>query len=128
MIEFGRRYDPQPFHTDPEAAAQTPAGGLIASGWFTAALVMRLMADAFLRDSASFGSPGVERLRFPCPVRPGDTITGRATVITARPSESKPDRGLITLRTEAYNQDGALVLAMEGLTILRRRPPLQYTG
>ncbi len=122
VIAFGLRYDPQPFHTDPQAAAQTPAGGLIASGWLTAALVMRLMVEGFLRDTASYGSPGVDQLRFPSPVRPGDSLTARACVIAARPSESKPDRGLITIRTEAYNQDGVRVLSMEGLTILRRRP------
>jgi acyl dehydratase len=122
VLAFARAYDPQPFHTDPEAAARSIYGGLIASGWQTCAVVMRLMCDAYLLRAASMGSPGVDEVRWLAPVRPGDTISARMEVIEARPSASKPDRGVIRSRWTATNQDGTTVLTMLGMGMFRRRP------
>jgi acyl dehydratase len=118
IIDFARAYDPQPFHVDPAGARAGPFGGVIASGWHTCALVMRLLVDGLLLDVAGAGSPGIDQIRFRHPVRPGDTLHARAAVIAARPSESKPDRGVITLRVEAYNQHEQRVLVMDALTIV----------
>ncbi len=95
IVEFARRYDPQPFHVDPEAARQTQFGGLIASGWHTAGLMMRMVVDHYLSHVASLASPGLDELRWTQPVRPGDTLSVRATVLETRPSASKSDRGLV---------------------------------
>src|SRR3712207_355775 len=95
ILEFARRYDPQPFHIDPERAAETIYGGLIASGWHTGSLWMRLAVDNLLADSASMGSPGLDNLRWLLPVRPGDTLRGRYTVLEVTPSRSRPDRGIV---------------------------------
>ncbi len=122
VLGFARAYDPQPFHTDPEAAAQSIYGGLIASGWQTCAIMMRLMCDAYLLRAASMGSPGVDEVRWLAPVRPGDTLTGRMEVIEARPSASKPDRGVIRSRWVATNQHGETVLTMVGMGMFKRRP------
>ena len=122
IVAFGREYDPQPFHVDAEAARASPFGGLIASGWQTAALAQRLLIENFARDAVTFGSPGVDELRFVKPVRPGDTLTLRATVIESRPSQSKPDRGLLRIRAEMVNQAGEVVLSMIGLSFFGRRP------
>lgn len=123
VVAFARRYDPQPFHVDAEAAKASPYGGLIASGWHTAAMCMRLMVDHIFGDAAGLGSPGVDELRWLRPVRPGDTLRVRLTVLEARPSRSKPDRGLIRFRTEAENQDGEIVMSVVGLGLIGRRPP-----
>lgn len=96
VVAFGRRYDPQPFHTDPDAAKTSMFGGLIASGWQTAGLMMRLVVEHYLSHVASLGSPGVDEVRWPQPVRPGDTLRVRATVLDARRSHSKPDRGIVS--------------------------------
>lgn len=122
IVEFARRYDPQRFHVDEEAAKQTMFGGLIASGWMTASLSMRLMCDAYLLDSASLGSPGLEELKWLKPVRPGDVLHVRTTVLEARPMESRPDVGLAKSRMETLNQRGEGVLRMEGWGMYRRRP------
>jgi acyl dehydratase len=122
VLAFARAYDPQPFHTDPEAAARSIYGGLIASGWQTCAVVMRLMCDAYLLRAASMGSPGVDEVRWLAPVRPGDTISARMEVVEARASASKPDRGVIRSRWTATNQDGTTVLTMLGMGMFRRRP------
>ena len=121
IVAFARDFDPQPFHTDEAAAAESIYGGLIASGWHTAALFMRLFVDGLLRDAASLGSPGVDSVRWQRPVRPGDTLRARATIREARPSRSKPDRGVVRARYEMFNQDGAAVLSMEGVGLFRRR-------
>lgn len=125
IVEFARRFDPQPFHIDPAAAAQSVYGGVIASGWHTCALLMRLLVEGLLRATDTLGSPGVDTLRWLRPLRPGDTLRGRAVVAAVRPSESKPDRGVLTLHLEAYNQAGDLLLAMDGVNFVRRavRPP-----
>lgn len=122
IIEFARKYDPQYFHTDPEKAKASRFGGLVASGWHTAAMVMRLYVDHYLSHAASLASPGVDELRWPNPVRPGDELRIRITVLEARPSRSKPDRGIVRARLEALNQRDETVLSMIGLSILGRRP------
>ena len=93
VIEFARRYDPQAFHTDPEAARRSMYGGIVASGWHTAAMMMRLLVEHTLSPASSLGSPGVDELRWLKPVRPGDTLSVRTTVLDTAPSRSKPDRG-----------------------------------
>lgn len=122
IVGFAQAYDPQPFHVDPEAAADGPFDGLIASGWQTAAVMMRLFADHYLSHPASLGGPGVDELRWLKPVRPGDTLTLRVKILEARPSRSKPDRGLVHTRAELVNQDGDQVFGCVVINILRRRP------
>ena len=121
IVAFAREFDPQPFHVDEEAAAAGPFGGLIASGWHTAALFMRLYVDGLLNRAASMGSPGVEDLRWTAPVRPGDTLRGRAVVLEATPSASRADRGTIRARLELRNQRDELVLTMVARGFLARR-------
>ncbi len=114
IVEFANEFDPQPFHIDPEAAKETPFGGLIASGWHTCALYMRLMCDGMLNDSSSQGASGMEEVRWLNPVRPGDTLTAHFTVLDARRSSTKPRRGTVKFRSEMTNQDGEVVLSMMG--------------
>jgi acyl dehydratase len=121
IIEFAQKYDPQPFHVDPEAARQTQFGGLIASGWQTAGLMMRLVVDHYLSRVASLASPGVDELRWIRPVRPGDTLSVRATVLEANPSSSRPDRGLVRTFFEVLNQHGEVVMSARAMNMLRRR-------
>lgn len=122
IIAFARQYDPQPFHVDPEAAARSRFGGLIASGWQTVGLFMRLYARTVLNRTVSLGSPGVDQIRWSHPVRPGDTLTGRWTVLECRQSRTKPDRGVIYSRGEMLNQDGDVVLSLEAMNIIGRDP------
>ena len=122
IIEFARRYDPQRIHTDPEWARTGPFGGLIASGWHTAAIAMRLLVDQYLPATASLASPGIDELRWLRPVRPGDELRVRVTVMEARPSRSKPDRGLLRSRIEVLEADGSAVMTMIGLNLIIRRP------
>ena len=122
MLAFARRYDPQPFHTDPAAARRTPYGGLIASGWLTVAIMMRLLWDTLLKDAVSLGSPGADEVRWLKPVRPGDTLRARFTVVEAIPSRSKPDRGVLRTFTEILNQHGEIVMTLRGLGMFGRRP------
>lgn len=123
IIEFAKLYDPQPFHTDEEAAKKSIYGGLIASGWHTCAMMMRLLYDGVLQQSASLGSPGVDTVRWLKPVRPGDSLRARMTVIEARASASKPDRGIIKSRWEVLNQRDEVVMTMEGMGMYGRRSP-----
>ncbi|MEO8166215.1 MAG: MaoC family dehydratase [Betaproteobacteria bacterium] len=123
IIEFARQYDPQPFHIDEAAAKQSMYGGLIASGWHTCALVMRMMCDAYLAQSASVGSPGIENLKWLKPVRPGDAISARRTTLETRASKSKPDLGIVNNLWEVFNQKGELVMSMQGHGMFRRRNP-----
>lgn len=122
IVEFAQRYDPQPFHVDPAAAAQSSFGGLIASGWMTAAVLMRMMCDHYIAAASSMGSPGVDELRWLQPVRPGDRLSARVTVLEVRRSVSRPDRGSVVLLQELLNQDGELVMVQRGRAILRCRP------
>ena len=121
IIEFASRYDPQPFHLDAEAGRATPFGGLIASGWHTTALFMGMFVRAVLVDSASLGSPGVEEIRWTAPVRPGDTLSGRATVTQVEPSSRNPGRGTVFTTNEVVNQDGVTVLTMKARGFFARR-------
>ena len=124
IIEFARRYDPQPFHVDEEAAKHSIFGGLIASGWHTASMFMRLFVDGLIAGGASLGSPGVDEIRWLKPVRPGDTLTARAIVLETVPSRSKPDRGHIRVRYELFNQRGEQAMTMISRSIYRRRAAL----
>jgi acyl dehydratase len=122
VIAFARRFDPQPFHVDREAARSGPFGGLIASGWHTAGLMMRLMDDHFVSKTASLGSPGVDQLRWLKPVRPGDQLSVQVTIISAAPSRSRPDRGAITISVEVFNQIEEAVMSMTAVMLIKRRP------
>jgi acyl dehydratase len=121
ILRFAKQFDPQPFHVDEEAARRSPFGGLIASGWHTAALAMRMWCDAYLLDTASLGSPGIEKLKWTKPVRPGDTLRIRATVLEARPLASKPGVGLLRSLWNVLNQADEVVMEMEGLSMMKRR-------
>jgi acyl dehydratase len=121
VITFARRFDPQPFHLDPEAAQATAFGGLIASGWHTASLMMRLIVDHYLSKVASLGSPGVDELRWLKPVRPGDELSVRITILETKRSRSKPDRGIVCSFIEVLNQDGEIVMSMEAVNFMRCR-------
>jgi len=123
MVAFAKRFDPQNFHTDPDAAKRTPFGGLIASGWHTAALTMRLYVAHYLTHVASLASPGLDELRWLAPVRPGDRLSVRVTVLKAVPSKSKPDRGVVTSLTEVFNQADVPVMTMRAVNFIGRRPP-----
>jgi len=121
MIAFARNYDPQEFHTDPEKAATSAFGGLIASGWHTAAAVMRPLAENYLSGASSLGSPGLDELRWLAPVRPGDVLTIYATVVEARRSSSKPDRGLVHSDIRVVNQDGVAVMTIKPINVVACR-------
>ncbi len=122
IIAFATEFDPQVFHLDEEAAKHTIYGGLIASGWHTGSLMMRLLYDGLIKDTVSLGSPGIDELRWLKPVRPGDTLAARMTVLECAPSRSKPDRGIIRSVLEMRNQHGDVVVTLKGLSLLRRRP------
>lgn len=122
ILTFARQFDPQPFHLDDEAATRSIFGGLLASGWHTCAIYMRLMWETFLKDTASLGSPGVDEIRWVKPVRPGDTLRVRFTVVEAVPSRSKPDRGIVRVLSEVFNQHDEIVMTMRGLGMYARRP------
>jgi acyl dehydratase len=114
IIEFARRYDPQPFHVDPVAAQTSNYGGLIASGWLTGCAVMRMLVDHFISPLSSMGSPGLDELRWPRPVRPGDRLRVRLSILATRQSQTKPDRGLIQMHQEAVNQNDEVVMTIRG--------------
>src|SRR5215469_4881809 len=123
IIDFARQFDPQPFHVDPARAKESAFGGLIASGWHTASLFMRLLVDGFIDHVAeSLGSPGVDKVEWLKPVRPGDTLSGRITIMELIPSKSRADRGTIKTRGEMINQRRELVMTIRGVGIFRRRP------
>jgi acyl dehydratase len=120
--EFAGKYDPQPFHVDEEAAKTSIYGGLIASGWHTTAVCMRLLVGGWVKDVASMGSPGADEIRWLRPVRPGDTVKLRVEVIEKTPSKSKPDRGSMRARYELRNQNDEVVCTMIGIGIVHKRP------
>ena len=122
IVTFARRWDPQPFHLDPVRAKESMFGGLIASGWHTGAVAMRLLVDGLLSHADSQGSPGIDHIRFLRPVRPGDVLSGTYTVLDLSPSLRRPTgklRGLLELR----NQEGEVVLSMESMSFLARKVP-----
>ena len=118
ITEFAREFDPQPFHLDGNSSQAEQTGGLIASGWHTYAIIMRMMCDAYLLDTASQGSGGLDEVRWLKPVRPGDVLTGTATVLSARISNSKPDLGLVTMEYKAQNQNGETVIIITGMGMI----------
>ena len=122
ILAFAREFDPQPFHTDEEAARHTIFGGLIASGWHTGSLSMRLFYDGLIKDVVSLGSPGFDELRWVKPVRPGDTLSARLTVLECVASRSKPDRGVIRALLETRNQHGEVVMTITAVNLFGRRP------
>jgi acyl dehydratase len=117
VLAFATAYDPQWFHTDPAAAALGPFGGLIASGWHTCGIAMRLVADAALAGSESFASPGLAYVKWPHPVRPGDVLSLRATVLEVRRSSSKPTLGILRWRWQLFNAAGTEVLDLEATSL-----------
>ena len=122
IIAYSRRYDPQSFHIDPVAAAQGPYGGVIASGWHTCSLAGNALVRHYLSPESSLPSPGIDEVRWHLPVRAGDDITWQATVESARPSTSRPDRGIVRTRLLATNQLGVPVASMTVINMIRRRP------
>jgi acyl dehydratase len=123
IVAFAREFDPQPFHLDEQAARSSPYGGLIASGWHTAAMMMRMAVDEYLGPkSGSLGSPGVDEVRWLKPVRPGDTLHLRVSVLEVTPSRSKPNRGSVKLNYETLNQSDEVVMTMTGIGMFSRRP------
>jgi acyl dehydratase len=125
IVEFAAEFDPQPMHLDEEAARASMLGGLAASGWHTCALVMRMICDWFLLDAASMGAPGVDEVKWLRPVRPGDALTLRRTVIDTRVSNSRPEMGFVKFLYELVNQNGELVMTLTTPAMLRRRVPAQ---
>lgn len=123
IVEFASKYDPQSFHVDEEVAKTSKFGGLIASGWHTCSIVMRMMCDAYLLESASLGSPGLDNIKWLKPVRPGDTLRAFRTVLETRASKSKPDIGVVKTLWEVLNQKDETVLTMEGYGMFYRRNP-----
>jgi acyl dehydratase len=122
IIKFARDYDPQPFHIDEKAAERSAYGGIIASGWHTCALCMRMAVDGVLKDTANMGSPGVENLRWLKPVRPGDTIQVTVSILEMVPSSSRPDRGRIKVKFEVSDHTGEVLMDMVAWMMMRRRP------
>lgn len=120
---FAQEYDPQLYHTDETAAKATPFGGLIASGWHTCAIAMRLMCDGYLLESSCVGSPGIDELRWLKPVRPGSELRFRATVLEQTPSRTQPGRGTVKFRWDVLDQEGDVVCTMVGRQHYLRRNP-----
>ncbi len=121
IVAFAKDWDPQPFHLDAEAAKNSQIGELIASGWHSGAMLIRMMCDAYLLESASEGAPGIDEIRWLKPVRPGDRLRARRTTVSARPSRSRPQIGVIEFHHELSNQNGETVLTMRGPSFIRRR-------
>jgi acyl dehydratase len=125
IISFAEQFDPQPFHLDEAAARQTMTGGLIASGWHTAAMLMRMSCDHFLNRSASQGAPGIAEVNWLRPVRAGDRLSVRRTTVGARPSASRPELGIVDFSFEVLNQLGEVTMTQKNVLLIRRRPPLE---
>ena len=121
IIAFAQQYDPQPIHLDEERARQSVYGGLIASGWQTIGIFMRLFVVGLLNETVSMGSPGIDEVRWLHPVRPGDTLRARVTVVETVPSKSRPDRGILRTTCEVLNQEDTVVLRLVGMNIIGRR-------
>lgn len=123
ILDFGWAHDPQPFHVDREAAAAGPFGGLIGSGFQTLLVAFRLVYQERIINRASLGSPGLDEVRWPQPVRPGDTLRVTGEVLEVRPSRSKPDRGMVTIAYTVRNQRDETVMTFRAMHLLLRRPP-----
>lgn len=123
IVAFARDYDPQPFHLDEAAGRQTHFGGLVASGWQTCGIMMRLMVDHYLCPETSLGSPGLDELRWLRPVRPGDRLRVRLEVLETRVSRSRPEMGTVRQRTEVLNQKDEVVMTTISVGMIRRRNP-----
>ncbi|MXV60755.1 acyl dehydratase [Natronorubrum sp. JWXQ-INN-674] len=123
ILEFAEQYDPQPFHTDEDAAEESPFGELVASGWHTASICMRLLVDGPIQNQASMGARGVDELRWKRPVKPGDTLSIRTEIVDKRVSDSDPRRGYVDTLLEGVNQDGETVISWIGLGMIERRNP-----
>jgi len=121
IINFATQFDPQPFHLSEEGAKASLFGNLCASGWHTAAMTMRMMCDAYLLDSSSLGSPGIENMKWVKPVFVGDTLHGKLTVLEQRPSKSKPFMGSVLAKWDVMNQKGEMVLEMTSWAMFRKR-------
>jgi acyl dehydratase len=121
IVDYAEQFDPQPIHTDRVFAETGPFSGLIASGWHSAGLLMRLFADHYLSRVASLASPGVDELRWSVPLRPGDSLRLRTTITDTRPSRSKPDRGIVHTKAELLNQNDQCPISFQAMNILRRR-------
>jgi acyl dehydratase len=123
VIRFAKEFDPQPFHIDEDAAQDSMFGGLIASGWHTCAMLMRMLCDEFLiDDEGSLGSGGVDDIRWKMPVRPGDTLKVRSRVTEVRASESKPDRGIVRSQYSIRNQNDEEVMTVSSMGFFKKRP------
>src|ERR1700761_204791 len=122
VLDFARKYDPQRMHADPDYAQGSRFGGLIASGWHTSAMFMRLLVDGLLYESSAIASPGVDTIRWILPVRPGDVLRAEATVVEVAPSRSRPDRGLVKHDCTVRNQNNELVMTLRTLALFTRRP------
>ncbi len=122
IVEFASQWDPQPFHVDAEAAKASQIGELIASGWHTGSLTMRMMCDAYLLRTASEGAPGIEEMRWLKPVRPGDRLSVRRTTLASRPSRSRPGIGIVEFLYEVINQHGEAAMTLKSAGFVRLRP------
>ena len=122
ILAFAREFDPQPFHVDQDAAAESIFGGVIASGWHTCSIMMRLIVDAMLGCSSSMGSPGLDKVRWHLPVRAGDTLRVSYLTTAVKASTTRPDRGVVWSTWQAYNQHDELVCTIEGMGMFGRRP------
>ena len=127
IMEFAREFDPQPLHLDPESTQAKQVGGIVASGWHTASILMRMMCDCYLLDTKSQGSPGMDEVRWLIPVRPGDELSGTVTVTERRESKSNPNIGIIRVAYSLENQNDETVMTMSGLGMLTRADAGQKT-
>jgi acyl dehydratase len=126
VIQFARKYDPQPFHLSDEAAAKTHFGRMSASGWHTAAMTMAVIARKVVNEEqAGLGSPGIDELRWKKPVYPGDTLHVRGKIIEKTPSRSRPEMGSFRTETTVTNQNGETVMTFQSIVLIRRKPPEQ---
>jgi acyl dehydratase len=128
IVAFAAEFDPQPMHLGDEGGRAAGVGGLVASGWHTCAILMRMMVDDFVRDSASMGSPGVDEVRWLKPVCPGDRLSARRTVLETRLSKSRPGMGFVSFRFEMLNQSGEVVMELTSPLMIGRRSPPDSPG
>jgi len=122
IVGFARQFDPQPFHVDEEAAARSHFGGVIASGWHSGSIAMRMVVDTVLLESSCMGSPGIERLRWLKPLRGGEQVTTKFRVLDSEPSKTRPDRGRVKVVFELYDRQGELLMDSIAIVLFGRRP------